>query len=101
VNDIRDSAPAILLLGLGFPRQEMWFQRHRESLGVPVGIGVGGSFDVLAGRIGRAPAWMIGLGLEWLYRLIRQPRRVIRMLALPRFVLAVLTGREGRREPGR
>lgn len=89
VDDIRRASPRILLLALGFPKQEQWFQKHREALGVPLAMGVGGSFDVLAGRVARAPGWMIGLGLEWLYRLLRHPQRAIRMLALPRFVAAV------------
>ncbi|NLY31145.1 MAG: WecB/TagA/CpsF family glycosyltransferase, partial [Firmicutes bacterium] len=74
----------------GAPRQELWLAEHQRELAVPVAGGVGGSFDVWAGRVKRAPAWMGDAGLEWLFRLIIQPRRARRMLALPRFVQQVL-----------
>lgn len=81
--------PDTLLVAFGHPRQDLWIAAHREelaALGVVVAIGVGGVFDYLAGRVPRAPRWMRRLGLEWLYRLIRQPWRWRRQLALPRFV---------------
>ncbi len=87
------SGATILLTGLGSPRQERWMRQHQERLGVGVGIGVGGSFDVLSGRKTRAPRWMIRLHLEWLYRLACEPSRIGRMLALPRFMLAILKSR--------
>ena len=82
--------PDILLVAYGAPRQELWIDRVARPLGVPVAIGVGGAFDFLAGRVPRAPGWMRAAGLEWLFRLIRQPWRARRMLALPAFALAVL-----------
>lgn len=92
---IRSARPDLLIVGMGSPRDQTWLWRHRGDLGVPVGLGVGGSLDVLAGVVRRAPRWLQSLGLEWLYRLLRQPRRWRRMLALPRFVWAVWrTGRE-------
>jgi len=84
--------PHILLAGLGAPRQEKWLHRYYRKLGVPVNIGVGGSFDVVAGKLDRAPHWMRQAGLEWLYRLGREPKRLRRMLALPLFAAAVLAG---------
>ncbi|NMB24206.1 MAG: WecB/TagA/CpsF family glycosyltransferase [Firmicutes bacterium] len=91
--EIRDVKPDILLVALGAPRQEFWLAQHFENLGVSIAVGVGGSLDVWAGRVKRAPAWMGDRGLEWLYRLIKEPRRAKRMLALPRFVFWVLVNR--------
>ena len=90
---VRRAAPALLLVGLGSPRQERWLAAHREALGVPLAMGVGGALDVFAGRVPRAPAWMGRVGLEWLFRLAVQPRRWRRSLVLPAFVWAVLRER--------
>lgn len=90
VEALQASGADLLLVGMGSPRQELWMLQHGSRLGIPVGMGVGGSFDVLAGRLRRAPRWMIRLGLEWLYRLLREPGRLGRQMALPRFLLAVL-----------
>lgn len=87
---IRAGRPHILLVALGAPKQEFWIAHHNPELQVPVAIGVGGSLDVLAGRAKRAPRWMRRLGLEWLYRLSKQPRRWRRQLALPAFAWRVL-----------
>jgi N-acetylglucosaminyldiphosphoundecaprenol N-acetyl-beta-D-mannosaminyltransferase len=90
VADIKAKAPDILLAALGMGKQEKWVWRHKAELGVPVSIGVGGSLDVYAGIARRAPLWMQRLGLEWLYRLLRQPSRFWRMLALPYFLALVI-----------
>jgi len=90
VEAVRAARPDVLLAALGSPRQELWCRKNAEALGVPVAIGVGGSFDVIAGRVDRAPAWMRRFGLEWFNRLLRQPSRFVRMLALPKFALTVL-----------
>lgn len=87
---IKAANPQILFAGLGAPKQEEWIYKHKSLLGVPVAVGVGGSFDVLSGRVKRAPAWMRRLGIEWLGRLIYEPRRWRRMLVLPLFALMVL-----------
>ena len=87
---IRDSQADILLCALGVPKQEKWLNQYRHELQIPVMIGVGGTFDVMAGKAKRAPVWMQRAGLEWSYRLLRQPSRFVRMLALPRFVAQVL-----------
>jgi N-acetylglucosaminyldiphosphoundecaprenol N-acetyl-beta-D-mannosaminyltransferase len=87
---IRAHKPQVLLVAYGHPKQELWIDRMRESLGVAVAMGVGGSFDYLTGRIPRAPTWMRRAGLEWLFRLVRQPWRVRRMAVLPIYALRVL-----------
>lgn len=83
---IRDARPAVLFVAFGIPKQEKWIHAHLGELGVPVCIGVGGSFDVIAGRLKRAPAWMRRSGLEWLFRVTQEPRRLPRLRALPRMV---------------
>lgn len=85
--------PDVLLVAYGAPAQDLWIARNEPRLRVPVAIGVGGSFDFIAGVQKRAPAWMRRHGLEWLYRLIRQPSRWRRMLALPLFAWRVLATR--------
>jgi len=83
VDAIRASGAHILLVAMGAPRQELFLYRHRERLGVRVGLGVGGSFDVWAGRVKRAPNWVQRAKVEWLYRLLSDPRRLRRQWALP------------------
>ncbi|MGV3526144.1 MAG: WecB/TagA/CpsF family glycosyltransferase [Candidatus Sericytochromatia bacterium] len=88
--DIQAARPDVLFVALGVPRQENWIAEHRKDLQIPLLIGVGGSFDVISGRLQRAPEWMRRLHLEWFFRLLQQPTRWRRMLALPQFVLKVL-----------
>nr|WP_019541603.1 WecB/TagA/CpsF family glycosyltransferase [Selenomonas bovis] len=89
IEEIRAAHPDILLAALGVPKQEKWLAKHLGELGVPVAIGVGGTFDVMAGVMKRAPRWMQRAKLEWLFRGMMQPKRAGRLLALPRFVLKV------------
>jgi N-acetylglucosaminyldiphosphoundecaprenol N-acetyl-beta-D-mannosaminyltransferase len=93
--------PDVLLVAYGAPAQDKWIARNRVRLGVPVSLGVGGSFDFVAGVARRAPRWVQRLGLEWLYRLWRQPWRVRRIYtAVVAFPLAVLrAGRRGSKTP--
>lgn len=91
VEAVRSSGASILLVAMGAPRQELFIYRHRDELFVPVALGVGGSFDVWSGLVRRAPAWTRVLGVEWLYRLLTDPRRLRRQLALPVFARRVLT----------
>jgi len=91
IQQIREAQPDVLLVAMGMPRQEKWAHRHREALGVPVMIGVGGSFDVYAGVVKRAPKWLQNSGLEWLWRLIQDPRKIRKVRNLPRFAWRVLT----------
>lgn len=87
--DIRASGAQVLFAGLGFPKQEYWLSEHLPQTGCGVGIGVGGSFDVISGNVERAPERWRKLGLEWLYRLVKEPHRWRRQLALPHFVVLV------------
>lgn len=90
---VRAANPALLLVAYGVPAEEKWIARNRDDLGVPVMIGVGGSFDFVAGVTRRAPPWVRRLGLEWLHRLLREPWRWRRQLALPRFLGLVIAQR--------
>ena len=76
VGEIRTAAPDILFLGFGTPAKEYFMRRHYRALGVPFVMGVGGSFDVYAGLVRRAPAWLQRAGLEWAFRLAQEPRRM-------------------------
>ena len=90
IAEIKASQSDILLVALGVPKQEKWLAKNLHRLATPVAMGVGGTFDVMAGVVERAPLWMQQASLEWLYRLLQQPQRFLRMLALPQFVLRVL-----------
>jgi N-acetylglucosaminyldiphosphoundecaprenol N-acetyl-beta-D-mannosaminyltransferase len=90
ISRINDARPDILFVGLGSPRQEMWIQHHLPELRVKVIQGIGGSLDVVAGRVKRAPAWLRAAGMEWLYRLLCQPSRIWRQLQLTRFAWEVI-----------
>ena len=93
VEKINAVRPDVLFVCLGAPKQEKFMHEHRNELDVRLMIGLGGSLDGFAGTVRRAPKWMIRLQLEWLYRLIKEPRRIGRMMRLPKFVLAVLARR--------
>lgn len=90
IEEINNSGAQILFLALGAPKQEKWLQAHLKELNPYITMGIGGSFDVLAGKMERAPLWMQKYSLEWLFRLYKQPNRCIRMLALPKFVIKVI-----------
>ena len=99
---VRAAAPVdIVLVAYGAPWQEKWIARNLGATGASVGIGVGGVFNFLAGRAPRAPAWVRRLELEWLYRLLTEPWRWRRQLALPRFVLVALLSLLRGRPPAR
>ena len=89
VADINEKKPDILFVCLGFPKQECWIDAHSD-LNAKVAMGIGGSLDVFAGEVKRAPQFFQKAGLEWLYRLMKQPSRFVRMLALPKFGFTVL-----------
>lgn len=88
VAEINASGAELLFVGLGSPRQELWMSRHLAALSAQACQGIGGSLDVIAGNVKRAPALVRRLNLEWLYRLLREPRRLVRQTALPRFIWA-------------
>ncbi|SFW59959.1 N-acetylglucosaminyldiphosphoundecaprenol N-acetyl-beta-D-mannosaminyltransferase [Selenomonas ruminantium] len=89
IEEIKAAQPDLLLAALGVPKQEKWLNAHLKELGVPVAIGVGGTLDVMAGVMKRAPYWMQKAKLEWLFRGLLQPKRAGRLMALPKFVLKV------------
>ncbi|MHA0856246.1 WecB/TagA/CpsF family glycosyltransferase [Paenibacillus sp. CMAA1364] len=93
VEQIRAATPDILFVARSADTQEPWIGKYKDKLGVPVMMGVGGSFDIISGRSRRAPVIFQKLRLEWLYRLLREPTRIGRMLALPQFVVKVLRNR--------
>ena len=95
VDMINRSEADILFVAYGAPKQDKWIARNLPRLNVAMAMGVGGSLDFIAGTVTRAPGWMQDRGLEWLYRLVRQPWRLRRMLRLPRFVIAVLRQARG------
>ncbi len=93
IDEINRSGADVLFIALGSPRQEEWIDRHIGSLQVKAVQGVGGTFDVLAGRVQRAPALFRRLNLEWFYRLLREPKRLWRQRVLLFFALAILVER--------
>ncbi len=90
INQINKSNADILLVALGAPKQELWINSNRDGLNVKVCIGVGGTLDVLAGVQSLAPDFFRENGLEWFYRLIKEPGRFFRMLKLPKFIIKVI-----------
>jgi N-acetylglucosaminyldiphosphoundecaprenol N-acetyl-beta-D-mannosaminyltransferase len=88
---LRDAHPHLVLVALGAPKQELWVHRVRARIRPAVAIAVGAALDFLAGRIRRAPPWMSRYGLEWLFRLAHEPRRLARRYLLkdPRFLLVL------------
>lgn len=89
IKTIEEGGTKLVLVALGVPKQEKWITTKLNHLSGVVAIGIGGSFDVMAGTVKRAPAWMQRNRLEWLYRLANQPQRIGRMMALPKFMWAV------------
>lgn len=93
VRRINEANADALYVCLGAPKQEHFMYRHRDELNVRLMAGLGGTLDGIAGTVKRAPKWMIKLQLEWLYRLIKEPRRIGRMMRLPKFVFAAVKKR--------
>lgn len=93
VNYIKTFSPDILFIAMGSPKQEYWIKKNMGALNIPFLMGVGGSYDVICGNIKRAPKWMCSMGLEWLYRLIKEPWRIKRMSVLPKFLAKVVLER--------
>jgi N-acetylglucosaminyldiphosphoundecaprenol N-acetyl-beta-D-mannosaminyltransferase len=96
---IREAAPDYLLVGIPSPRKEFWLSANLRSLGVPFAMGVGGSFDVIAGVHRRAPRWAREHGLEWLWRLLQEPRRMWRRYLIGNWRFIALVLRERLRRP--
>jgi len=90
IEDIKNKAPDFLIVCLGAPKQERWIKKNIDNLNAGIVIGAGGSIDVLSGQTKRAPSIFIKLNSEWLYRLLKEPKRIGRMAKIPVFLLKVL-----------
>ena len=95
--EIEKVKPQVLFVAMGCPRQEMFIIKYMDRLPCKVFMGVGGSFDIIAGNLKRAPEWMINLGLEWLYRVAKEPFRIKRLSAIPKFILMVIKEKHKRK----
>lgn len=96
---VRLAKPDYLFIGIPSPRKEFWLSAHLRELGVPFAMGVGGSFDVMAGLYSRAPRWACEHGLEWLWRLVQEPRRMWRRYLIGNLLFTALVLRERFRRP--
>lgn len=89
VEDIKIKKPYALFVAMGCPRQEIFIARNMKEFPCKIFMGVGGSFDVFAGKVNRAPEWMINLGIEWFYRVVKEPFRIKRLGVIPKFLWKV------------
>ena len=94
INEINKLQPNVLFVAMGAPRQEKWIYEHRNELKVDVAAGQGGTFDYEAGNIRRAPKWIQKIGMEWFWRLILQPSRIFRMMALPKYLIRIIFNKD-------
>ncbi|MCF6465472.1 WecB/TagA/CpsF family glycosyltransferase [Clostridium sp. Cult2] len=94
IHKINEVKPDIIFVGLGFPKQEVWIAKNKNRLKGKVIIGNGGTMDILSGESKRAPEIFQKLGLEWLYRLVKEPSRIKRQMVLPKFILYVLFSKD-------
>lgn len=92
LEDINNNEPDILFVGFGAKKQEQWIDYNKDKINAKILIGNGGTIDVLAGNVKRAPDFYVNLGLEWLYRLIKEPSRISRQIVLPVFMLKTVFG---------
>lgn len=92
IDEINSKKPDILFVGFGAKKQEQWIQYNKNKLNAKIIIGNGGTIDILAGNVKRAPDIFIKLGLEWFYRLIKEPKRISRQIVLPIFMIKVIFG---------
>ena len=96
IKKINDASPDLLLVCLGAPKQEFWMAANLSKLNIHLCAGLGGALDLFAGNVKRAPMLFRRLGLEWLYRLAQEPRRIKRMIKIPLFVIVVVMKRISR-----
>ncbi len=94
IDEINRLQPNVLFVAMGAPKQEKWIYAHKDELKVDVAAGQGGTFDYEAGRIKRAPKAIQRLGIEWLWRLAKEPKRIVRMSVLPIYVIKLLFKRD-------
>lgn len=92
--EIRKAKPDLLFLGITSPKKELFIDRYTAAMEIPLTMGVGGSFDVVAGKVKRAPRWMQRAGLEWFYRILQEPRRMWKRYAVTNSQFALLLIRE-------
>ncbi len=100
VRQINELEPNVLFVAMGAPLQEKWINKHKDELKVDVAAGQGGTFDYEAGKIKRAPKIFQKLGIEWFWRLVRQPSRIVRMMALPVFWFKVTFSKDATKKQG-
>ena len=101
VDEVVRARPDLLFVGLPTPRKEKFLHRHLSSLRTPLAVGVGGSFDVVAGEVSRAPVWMQRWGLEWLHRIRQEPRRLMRRYVFGNVEFVFLVARDALVRRGR
>lgn len=94
IEDIKTSNPYAIFVAMGSPKQEQFIEKYFNELPCHIFMGVGGSFDVISGNLKRAPKWMRKIGLEWLYRVGKEPWRIKRLGAIPKFLLMVMKGKD-------
>ncbi|MGH4125338.1 MAG: WecB/TagA/CpsF family glycosyltransferase [Clostridium sp.] len=97
LEEIEKVSPKVLFVAMGCPRQELFIAKYMDRLPCNVFMGVGGSFDIIAGNLKRAPKWMISIGLEWLYRVAKEPFRIKRLASIPKFIFAVIKDKHKRK----
>ena len=102
IRAIRDAQPDILFAAMSSPKKEYWLSEHRHELGVPFVMGVGGAIDVVAGLTRRAPLWVQRIGMEWFFRMVQEPRRLVRrfMVGNAKFLLLLCRELLGSRRHG-
>ena len=94
IEDVKMCEPWAIFVAMGSPRQEIFLSKIMNISNTHIFMGVGGVFDIFAGELKRAPKWMISLGLEWLYRVIKEPFRIKRLMVIPKFLLLVLRNKD-------
>lgn len=94
IKDIKACKPYAIFVAMGCPRQEKFIIKYMKELPCSIFMGVGGSFDIMAGESNRAPKWMIDMGLEWLYRVSKEPWRIKRLGSIPKFIFKAITYKE-------
>ena len=93
IKDIQENSPWAIFVAMGSPRQEIFIEKIKDITDTKIYMGVGGVFDIFAGNLKRAPKWMISMGMEWLYRVYKEPFRIKRLISIPKFLLIVMKNR--------
>ena len=93
LEEIKEKKPMAVFVAMGCPRQEKFIVRYMDELPCKIFMGVGGSFDVIAEKVNRAPRWMIDIGMEWAYRVAKEPWRIKRLGSIPKFIGIVIKNR--------